>query len=86
MIAHRLTPILNVTDIALSFSWFEKLAWTNGWDRGDPPRFGGVCSGTCEIFLCEGAQGGRVSSGSVSRFLRGRRGSSDQFRISPCAS
>jgi catechol 2,3-dioxygenase-like lactoylglutathione lyase family enzyme len=64
MQAHRLTPILNVSNIQESFAWFEKLGWKKGWDWGDPPTFGGVCSGDCEIFLCEGAQGGR-GRGSV---------------------
>jgi catechol 2,3-dioxygenase-like lactoylglutathione lyase family enzyme len=59
MRARRLTPILNVSDIRASFAWFEKLGWTKGWDWGDPPSFGGVCSGDCEIFLCQGGQGGR---------------------------
>ena len=59
MDAKRLTPILNVSDIQASFAWFEKLGWKKGWDWGDPPTFGGVCSGDCEIFLCQGAQGGR---------------------------
>ncbi len=59
MIAKALTPILNVSDIQASFAWFEKLGWTKGWDWSDPPMFGGVCSGACEIFLCENAQGGR---------------------------
>jgi catechol 2,3-dioxygenase-like lactoylglutathione lyase family enzyme len=60
--AKRITPILNVSNIQESFAWFEKLGWTKGWDWGDPPTFGGVCSGECEIFLCEGAQGGRGRS------------------------
>lgn len=55
----RITPILNVSNIVESFAWFEKLGWSKGWDWGNPPTFGGVCSGECEIFLCEGAQGGR---------------------------
>ena len=59
MQAMRLTPILNVSNIEDSFAWFEKLGWTKGWDWGDPPTFGGVCSGECEIFLCENGQGGR---------------------------
>lgn len=59
MIAKRVTPILNVSDIQQSFAWFEKFGWTKQWDWGDPPRFGGVYSGDCEIFLCENAQGGR---------------------------
>jgi len=62
MLARRLTPILNVSDIQQSFAWFEKLGWKKGWDWGSPPTFGGVCSGDCEIFLCEGAQGGRGKS------------------------
>jgi len=61
MLAKRVTPILNVSDISESFAWFEKLGWQKGWDWGDPPTFGGVCSGECEIFLCEGGQGGRDS-------------------------
>ena len=63
MNAHRLTPILNVSDMQQSFAWFEKLGWKKGWNWGDPPTFGGVCSGACEIFLCLGGQGGRGSTG-----------------------
>jgi catechol 2,3-dioxygenase-like lactoylglutathione lyase family enzyme len=59
MLAKRLTPILNVSNIEESFAWFEKLGWKKAWDWGDPPDFGGVCSGECEIFLCENGQGGR---------------------------
>lgn len=59
MLAHRLTPILNVSDMPASFEWFEKLGWQKGWDWGSPPTFGGVCSGECEIFLCLDGQGGR---------------------------
>jgi hypothetical protein len=59
MQAKRLNPILNVSSIVESFAWFEKLGWKKSWDWGDPPTFGGVCSGQCEIFLCEGGQGGR---------------------------
>jgi catechol 2,3-dioxygenase-like lactoylglutathione lyase family enzyme len=59
MLAKGLTPILNVSDIQQSFAWFERLGWKKGWDWGTPPTFGGVCSGKCEIFLCQGGQGGR---------------------------
>ena len=62
MNAKRLTPILNVSDIQQSFAWFEKLGWKKGWDWGSPPTFGGVCSGECEIFLCQDGQGGRGKS------------------------
>lgn len=59
MIVKRLTPILNVSNIVESFAWFEKLGWTKGWEWGDPPTFGGVCSGHAEIFLCQDGQGSR---------------------------
>jgi len=59
MNAKRLTPILNVSNLEETFAWFEKLGWTKAWDWGTPPTFGSVCSGECEIFLCEGGQGGR---------------------------
>lgn len=62
MIAHGLTPILNVSDFNQSVEWFKKLGWEKSWDWGDPPTFGGVCSGTCEIFLCLNGQGGRGRS------------------------
>jgi catechol 2,3-dioxygenase-like lactoylglutathione lyase family enzyme len=63
MLARRLTPILNVSNIQESFAWFERLGWAKGWDWGDPPTFGGVCSGEVEIFLCLDGQGGRGKSG-----------------------
>ena len=59
MLVHRLTPILNVSNIEESFAWFEKLGWQKAWDWGDPPTFGGVCSGHTEIFLCQNGQGSR---------------------------
>ena len=62
MDAKAVTPILNVSDIVASFAWFEKLGWKKGFDWGSPPTFGSVCSGACEIFLCQGAQGGRGKS------------------------
>ena len=58
----RITPILNVSNIEESFAWFEKLGWEKAWAWGDPAGFGGVCAGAFEIFLCEGAQGGRGKS------------------------
>jgi catechol 2,3-dioxygenase-like lactoylglutathione lyase family enzyme len=63
MIAHGLTPILNVSDLAASLAWFERLGWRKLWDYGDPPRFGAVGAGVCEIFLCQGGQGGRGHGG-----------------------
>ena len=68
MLAHRLTPILNVSSLTESFAWFEKLGWKKAWDWGDPATFGGVVSGHCEVFLCQGAQGGRGHGGVTMTF------------------
>jgi catechol 2,3-dioxygenase-like lactoylglutathione lyase family enzyme len=68
MRAKRVTPILNVSNIQESFAWFEKLGWKKGWDWGDPPGFGVVFSEKCEIFLCQGGQGGRGKGASKSTF------------------
>lgn len=58
----NLTPILNVSSIVESQTWFAALGWERGftWPHGDDdPDFGAVCSGKSEIFLCRGAQGSR---------------------------
>jgi catechol 2,3-dioxygenase-like lactoylglutathione lyase family enzyme len=68
MRANKLVPILNVSDLAASFAWFEKLGWTKAWDWGDPPDFGSVCSGDFEIFLCQDCQGGRGRGAAASTF------------------
>lgn len=78
MNAKGLTPILNVSDIQGSFAWFEKLGWRKSWDWGGPPTFGGVCSGTCEIFLCLDGQGGRGRSPVTATFGPGGDEKSDQ--------
>ncbi len=62
MIARGITPILNVADLDASFAWFESLGWRKLWDWGEPPGFGSVGSGECEIFLCRECQGGRATS------------------------
>lgn len=59
MNAKGLTPILNVSNFGESVEWFRKLGWEFGWGWGDNPQFGGVCSGECQIFLCQDGQGGR---------------------------
>ena len=40
MLARRLTPILNVSDIQQSFVWFEKLGWKKGWSGAPRPTSG----------------------------------------------
>ena len=59
MVPHAVNPILNVSSFADSVAWFKKLGWELAWHWGEPPNFGGVCAGNVEIFLCQGAQGGR---------------------------
>lgn len=68
MRAEGITPILNVSDIAASFAWFEKWGWKKLWAWGTPPTFGAVGSGKCEIFLCQGAQGGRGRGSNAATF------------------
>ena len=68
MIAHSITPILNVSNISDSFAWFEQLGWRIGFEWGSPPTFGAVSCGRCEIFLCQGAQGGRGKGTNISTF------------------
>lgn len=70
----RITPILNVSDLAASFAWFDRLGWSKRWDWGEPPTFGAVRAGDCEIFLCQDGQGGRGRTGHLRpRLRRGRR-------------
>jgi catechol 2,3-dioxygenase-like lactoylglutathione lyase family enzyme len=59
MNVQHLSPILNVRDLVESFAWFEKLGWSRDWDFGDPPDFGSVRNGDCDIFLCKDGQGSR---------------------------
>lgn len=78
MDAKGLTPILNVSNFEQSVEWFEKLGWTKGWSWGDPPSFGGVCSGSCEIFLCLNGQGGRGKSTMTTTFGAGGSDSAEK--------
>jgi catechol 2,3-dioxygenase-like lactoylglutathione lyase family enzyme len=68
MQAKKLVPILNVSSIRESFTWFEKLGWQKGWQWGEPPTFGGVHSGEHEIYLCENGQGGRGKGSNTATF------------------
>lgn len=79
MEALRVTPILNVSDFSASVLWFEKLGWTKQWDWGNPPRFGGVYSGDCEIFLCENLK--EVAAKVLSRLPSVRKASNPQTRV-----
>jgi uncharacterized glyoxalase superfamily protein PhnB len=68
MIATKLIPILNVSNIEHSFTWFEKLGWQRRWHWGEPPSFASVGSGAFEIFMCENGQGGRGRGGTTATF------------------
>jgi hypothetical protein len=70
MNAHGVTPILNVTDIAASFAWFDKWGWRKMWEWGTPPSFGAVRSGVVQIFMCQGGQGGRGKGANTTTFQR----------------
>jgi len=62
------TPILNVSDIAQTFQWFEKLGWKKGFEWGEPAGFGSVCAGKNEIFLCHDGQGSRGKGSNTTTF------------------
>lgn len=68
MEATCITPILNVSDMAQSFDWFQRLGWTKNWEWGQPVDFGCVGSGSCEIFLCLNGQGGRGRGTNTTTF------------------
>lgn len=59
MKAHAVNPVLNVSDLAATFAWFEQWGWRKLWDFHTPPTFGAVGSGKVTLFLCQNAQGGR---------------------------
>ena len=65
---HAVNPILNVSSFAESVAWFKKLGWDLAWQWGEPPSFGAVCAGNVEIFLCQGAQGGRGKGNNTQTF------------------
>jgi len=68
MDAKCINPILNVSDISASFAWFEKWGSKKLWDWRTPPTLGAVGSGECEIFVCQGCQGGRGKGVNTSTF------------------
>ena len=66
--AQALNPILNVSDLQASFAWFARFGWRKAWAWGEPPDFGAVAAGQCEIFLCENGQGGRGRGDGAATF------------------
>jgi hypothetical protein len=70
MNAKGITPVLNVSDMPATITWFEQWGWKKLWDWGTPPTFGAVGSGACEIFLCQGAQGGRGKGANTTTFQK----------------
>ena len=65
MLVHCVNPILNVSNIAESFEWFQKWGWKRLWDWG---TFGAVGAGMSEIFLCQGGQGGFGKGANTNTF------------------
>ncbi|MBT5901101.1 MAG: bleomycin resistance family protein [Opitutaceae bacterium] len=68
MNVRNITPILNVSDMDASFTWFKNLGWTANWEWGEPVDFGCVGSGECEIFLSLNGQGGRGKGTNTTTF------------------
>jgi hypothetical protein len=62
MLVKAINPILNVSSVVESLKWFETLGWQKGFEWGNPPDFGSVCSGDSAIFLCQDGQGSRGKS------------------------
>jgi catechol 2,3-dioxygenase-like lactoylglutathione lyase family enzyme len=70
MSVEQVVPILNVSDVEASFTWFAKLGWSKQfqWDAdtpSSPPSFGGVSREGHEIFLCRDGQGSRGRGANV---------------------
>jgi hypothetical protein len=66
-LAQGVTPILNVSSVVESIAWFARLGWSKTFDWCDEDggvSFGGVRSGSSEIFLCRDGQGGRGEHGA----------------------
>jgi hypothetical protein len=77
----QITPVLNVSDIAATFAWFESWGWKKGWEWGTPPTFGGVWAEPnkeLQIFLCQGAQGGRGKGTNTTTFTEDGDESADK--------
>jgi catechol 2,3-dioxygenase-like lactoylglutathione lyase family enzyme len=70
MEAHGLNPVLNVSDLQATFTWFEQWGWRKLWDFHTPPTFGAVGSGKAVIFLCQNGQGGRGRGANATTFQR----------------
>jgi catechol 2,3-dioxygenase-like lactoylglutathione lyase family enzyme len=68
MYVNCITPILNVSDMAASFAWFESWGWKKLWEWGAPAGFGSVGCGESEIFLCLDGQGSRGKGANTSTF------------------
>ena len=51
MLAKRLTPILNVSNIVETFDWFERLGWQKAWEWGTPPDRGVLPPHGCRNFI-----------------------------------
>lgn len=69
MRVHAINPVLNVTDLLATITWFEQWGWRKLWDWGTPPTFGAVGVGKelC-IFLCQNGQGGRGRGSNTTTF------------------
>lgn len=54
----KAVPILYSANVRNSLNYYtEKLGFTEKWEWGDPPDFGGVVRDEVQIFFCETGQG-----------------------------
>ena len=78
----QVTPILNVRSVPQSLAWFERLGWHRSFtwnedgmiedmadrDKYGEADYGGVISGSVQIFLCLDAQGARNATNEMDEF------------------
>ncbi len=68
MPVHKLTPILNVSNIGQSFAWFEALGWKRGFSYNQGGFIGSGAHALAEN-VCGPATFGSICSGEVEIFL-----------------
>ena len=54
----QITPILRVQDVEASIAYYlDKLGFTDCWQFGEPPTFGGASRDGLEVQFCKDCQG-----------------------------
>jgi hypothetical protein len=63
----HIVPILNVSNLAESFEWFEKLGWKKGWDGVIGPTSAACATGTSRYSSAKTAKAHAVGPCRVMR-------------------